>query len=504
MERIATPQRLVLALLAVLAALQLGQLWPGTSLWLSTTAPWMSVVVITLAFILLLTETERPLSDEVLIDDLTGLANRAFMTQSLETACRNGAISGQHASLLMMDLDRFKIINDTLGHDAGDVVLREVAARLVSVLRGADLIGRQGGDDFLMLLPGTTGETVEKVALKIIRALEAPIVVGDHKVDVGASIGIAVYPEDGDNPRDLLREADTAMFVAKRRQQPFLRWDPGCDTNSVSELSLLGELREAIDNSELELHYQPLLALPQRRVVAAEALLRWRHPERGMIPPQEFIPFAESTRFMRTLTRWIIAESLSACARWRKQGFKVRVDVNITPQDLFDPAIVGYVRELLENNQLGPDALCLELTETAFMDHPEQGIGVMTALRDMGVALAVDDFGTGYSSLAYVSELPVSEIKIDRMFTAGLDDGSPTPIASSAIELGRKLNLAVVAEGIENEPTLEMISREGCTFAQGFHICRPLPESEFLKWLKSERNSTRGAPAAPLVMAVNS
>ena len=334
----------------------------------------------------------------------------------------------------------------------------EVAARLQRSLRTNDVIARPGGDEFVMLLPGTTAVHVETVAAKITEILIEPIVIDGTPVDVDASIGIVVMPDDGQTPRDLLRRADTAMFAAKRRRVPALRWTSECEATNAGELSLLGELRSALERGQLEVHFQPLLELPERHVVAAEALLRWRHPERGLIPPQDFIPFAESTGFMRSLTRWILARALEACADWRAAGFRLRVGVNVTPHDLFDRGFVDYVRAQLDALGLPAHALCLELTETAFMDHPEKVIDVMHALRRLGVALAVDDFGTGYSSLATSANCR-STIKIDRSFTGELPRGPASPIVSSAVQLGRRLALTVVAEGVEDEHTLDLLAR---------------------------------------------
>ena len=437
-------------------------------------------------------------------DDLTGLANRALLARQLEEHCARALATQDTLSVLMLDLDRFKLVNETLGHDAGDRVLTEVAARLQHTLRASDLIARQGGDEFVLLLPGTGHANVADVTTKISAVLAQPIFVDGTAVDVDASIGIAVLPEDATTPRDLLRLADAAMFAAKRRHLDQLRWSPDCETGKAGELSLLGELRSALERGQLEIHFQPLLEMPERQVVAAEALLRWRHPERGLIPPQDFIPFAESTGFMRTLTRWILGRALEACADWRAAGFRIRVGVNITPHDLFDSGFVDHVSELLDRLGLPAHALCLELTETAFMDHPEKVIDVMHALRRLGVALAVDDFGTGYSSLAYVRELPINEIKIDRSFIAELAARpSASPIVSSAVELGRRLALTVVAEGVEDEATLDLLARMGCDLVQGYHICHPLGEEAFIAWLTHRSFATSPAPTVRLTRAAS-
>lgn len=446
----------------------------------------------------------RPRQTSRYRDELTGLANRVLLARQLDQHCTRALATQDTLSVLMLDLDRFKLVNETLGHDAGDRVLTEVAARLKQTLRTSDLIARQGGDEFVLILPGTGDAQVAAVTAKISAVLAQPIFVDGTAVDVDASIGIAVLPDDATTPRDLLRLADAAMFAAKRRHLDQLRWSPDCETGKAGELSLLGELRSALDRDQLEIHFQPLLELPECQVVAAEALLRWRHPERGLIPPQEFIPFAESTGFMRTLTRWILGRALEACADWRAAGFRIRVGVNITPHDLFDSGFVDYVSDLLDRLGLPAHALCLELTETAFMDHPEKVIDVMHALRRLGVALAVDDFGTGYSSLAYVRELPINEIKIDRSFIAELAERpSASPIVSSAVELGRRLALTVVAEGVEDEATLDLLARMGCNLVQGYHICHPLSEEAFIGWLAQRSFAPSPVPTVRLTLAAS-
>lgn len=432
-------------------------------------------------------------------DEVTGLANRVRLKQVLAEHCAHAVEAQAPCAVLMMDLDRFKVVNDTLGHEAGDAVLREVAARLMHAVRATDLVARPGGDEFVVLAPVADARAVDVVVSKITTAFTEPLQVAGQTIDVSPSIGLALVPEDGHSARDVLRHAETAMYAAKRRHVGVMRWHAGCETNKAAELSLLGELRSALEHNQFELHFQPLLALPSRRAVAAEALLRWRHPERGLVPPQEFIPFAEASGFMRSLTRWILQRAVEAAATLAAAGFELRMGVNVTPQDLADRALPDYLRRLLSEYALKAPMLCLELTETAFMDQPENVVDVMLELRRMGIAIAVDDFGTGYSSLAYVRELPVSEIKIDRTFIASLEAGHGVcPIVAAAIDLGRRLSLDVVAEGVEDEATLRRLEQLGCDLVQGFHVCRPLPEQDFLVWVAAQ-DYQRATP--PLALA---
>jgi diguanylate cyclase (GGDEF)-like protein/PAS domain S-box-containing protein len=429
---------------------------------------------------------EEALEHQALHDGLTGLPNRLLLQDRLTQAIRMADRDGRPFALCVIDLDRFKDVNDTLGHLAGDELLQEVAFRLRHALRASDTVARLGGDEFAVLLPDADMAAATLAAEKVVDALGASLVLEGHEVAVGASVGIALYPENGGDADTLLRRADVAMYAAKQTRGGYVLYTPDQDQSSSQRLSLVGALRRAIADDELTLYYQPKVDCRSGEVAGVEALVRWLHPQHGMIPPDRFIPLAEQTGLIRPLTRWVLNTAVSQTRSWHDEGLMLSVAVNLSAHDLQDAALANVVAELLERSNVGPEWLKLELTESALMADPTQALQVLTDLCALGVRIAIDDFGTGYSSLGYLKHLPAHEIKIDRSFVADMAaQQRDHAIVRSTIELGHNLGLAAVAEGVEDQETLELLSGLGCDLAQGFYLSRPLPAASVAEWCKA-------------------
>jgi diguanylate cyclase (GGDEF)-like protein len=422
-------------------------------------------------------------------DGLTALPNRAMFQEQLEQAVRMARRAGQSISVLLLDMDRFKAINDTLGHPVGDQALREVGRRVRNALRDSDVVARLGGDEFAILLAtGGMDRAPAVVAQKVLKTLEDPLVIEGQSMDVSASIGIAKYPEHGEDANALMRAADVAMYNAKRMQGGFAVYDSSHDERRQEFLTLLGELRRAVETDQLVLHYQPKVSLAENKVTAVEALVRWQHPERGFIPPNNFIPFAEQTGYISSITQWVLRRAIQQCALWHRTGIAIRVSANVSARDLRqEDALVKYVDEALRESQLPAGLICLEITESGLMDDPRSAQSTLRKLRELGVATSIDDYGTGYSSLAYIKQLAVNELKIDRTFVSGMEaDHSNAAIVRSTIELGHNLGLTVAAEGVETDHELAVLRRYGCDLAQGFLFARPMPAAELEAWLAKQ------------------
>ncbi|MBK8738488.1 MAG: EAL domain-containing protein [Betaproteobacteria bacterium] len=420
-------------------------------------------------------------------DGLTGLDNRAMFQERLEQVIRIAKRGGSYPSVLLLDLDRFKAINDTLGHPVGDMALKEIGQRLVGTLRASDSVARLGGDEFAILLPTGDATHVGTVARKVQTALEAPIVIEGQSMDLGASIGIAYYPLHGEDVTALMRSADIAMYVAKHEKSGYAVFDPSYDEDRKSNLTLLGELRRAVENNELCMLYQPQLKIELGRMTAVEALVRWHHPAKGLVGPGEFIPFAEHTGSIGIITRWVVAAAVEQCGYWHRAGLSLRVSINISARDLRErEGLPAFIAEALRANTVPAGLIGLEITESALMEDPAGALATLERLHALGVTLSVDDYGTGYSSLAYLKELAVNELKIDQTFVMGMEsDRQNLAIVRSTIELGHNLGLSVVAEGVETEFELRALTRLGCDFAQGYWIGRPMPVDELEAWLRA-------------------
>lgn len=412
-------------------------------------------------------------------DSLTGLPNRVRLEERL-----NSLDPAARAAVVVLDLDRFAAINDALGHPVGDQLLLQVGARLASQLPPGQMLARLWGDEFAFLLDGMEQPAVRDFARALLAALRAPIEVGGQRLDVSGSLGIARRPEDGMDINALLQRAELAMYEAKRRQCGFMLAGEVGPGPSPEDLSLIGEMRDALERREFILHYQPKLDLATDRVIGAEALLRWLHPERGLVPPGRFIPFAERTGFIREITPWLLAEVAAQAAAWRAAGRHLVLSANLSARDLLDPRLVALVHNLLGQHRLPPDALCLEITESALMEDPALAQAHLAALSGFGVKLSIDDYGAGHASLAYLKSLPVHELKIDQSFVRSLCSSTKdSAIVQSTIALGHALGLAVVAEGIETETDLDWLRDAGCDIGQGYFIARPMAVAAFADWV---------------------
>jgi diguanylate cyclase (GGDEF)-like protein len=431
-------------------------------------------------------ERERKIAELAYADPLTGLPNRALFNDRIGQAVNAAQRSGGQLAVLTMDLDRFKHVNDTLGHPMGDRLLREVAYRLHHALqRATDTVARLGGDEFAVLLPTEGLEGARRVARKIIEVLHEPITIEGHLVDVGASTGIAVFPEHGADADTLMRRADVAMYSAKRAGSGFEVYDARHEQATPGRLTLLGELRHAVERDELVLRYQPKVALAERPRHAAEALLRWDHPERGLLLPEHFVQFAEQTGYIKAVTRWVLDQVFRQCAAWRGAGLDLQVAVNISARDLHNPEFPRVLAELAAAHRLRPDQVALEVTESSVMEDPAHALTILERLHEMGVRLAIDDFGTGYSSLAYLKRLPVDELKIDKSFVMGLvHEPDDAAIVRATIDLAHHMGLTVTAEGVEDRNVLELLRRLGCDHAQGLYVSPPLAAAELERWCR--------------------
>ncbi|HEX7638681.1 MAG TPA: EAL domain-containing protein [Burkholderiaceae bacterium] len=433
-----------------------------------------------------LAQREARIVDLAFRDPLTGLSNRTLFNDRLGQAVGVATRTGHAMSVLLIDLDRFKEVNDVLGHPVGDELLNQVAGRLSRELRRTtDTVARIGGDEFAVLLPAQGREGAAMLARQLLGALDTPVTIEGQTVDVSGSIGIATFPEDGATPTELMAHADSAMYVAKSTSSGYAAFDPKMARTGEHGLSLLSDLRRAVDEDQFYLQYQPKVSLADRSCLSAEVLIRWRHPTRGFVPPDQFIPFAERTGAIKSITRWVLANGLSQLARWRAGGLEMSLNINVSTRDLVQQDLPALVRDHLLAEGVAARHLCLEVTESAIMEDPAHALASLQALHEMGVRLSIDDFGTGYSSLAYLKKLPVQELKIDRSFVMNLDrDDDDLNIVRSTIDMAHHMGLQVTAEGVETESVAGKLRSLGCDDAQGYFFSRPLNADDFLGWAR--------------------
>jgi diguanylate cyclase (GGDEF)-like protein len=422
---------------------------------------------------------------EALHDALTGLPNRTLFSRELDRALQAARRNDARTAVLLMDLDQFKEVNDTLGHHTGDRLLQQVAERLSETVAGQGLVARLGGDEFAVLLPQPESD---HEALDLARRLHArmtePVRLASLRLEIGASIGVALRPVHGDDGEILLQRADVAMYAAKRARERVALYDPDSDWSSPTRLRLAADLRAALAGRQLTLLYQPIARVDDLDVTTVEALARWPHPELGDLGPEEFIPIAERTGLIGPLTGYVLERAIGQAVGWRAAGLDVRVAVNLSVQILLDAEWPATVLALLRSNGLPPDRLIFEITETSIMSDPQSMIPLLDELAAAGVAFSIDDFGTGHSSFSYLQRLPVSEVKIDKSFVLPMaTDPNAASIVRSVVDLARNLSLRTIAEGVENQTTLDRLGEMRCDCLQGFYLSRPLPGEELTRWL---------------------
>jgi diguanylate cyclase (GGDEF)-like protein len=461
------------------------------------------LVVVTIGALLYLRRRLLARERDASHDGLTGLLNRGALREQIRRAAPAHVADGRCAALLVVDLDGFKAVNDTLGHPAGDALLVQVASGLTASVRPGDSVARLGGDEFGLVLTGLpNAATAEVLAVKLLHRLRTgSYMVHGVELSVDASIGVALLPLHGRDIDVLLQRADVAMYQAKRANSGVVVYDEENDPHDITQLGLLVELRRAIESDELVLHYQPKARIDSGDLAGVEALVRWEHPTRGLLAPAVFIPIAENTGLMQPLTQWILRTAIEQGGRWRDEGLMLPVAVNISPRSLLDGDLPADLLDLLAHTRLPADLLELEITETAIMSDPDRAIAVLRRLNAMGLRVAIDDFGAGYNSLAYLKHLPIQTLKIDRAFIAEiLHSSKDDAITESIIGLGHKLGVTVLAEGIEDAETWNRLRVLGCDEGQGYYLARPMPAAQLSEWiaarLATEPSDLGGAPTA--------
>lgn len=424
-------------------------------------------------------------------DTLTGLPNRSLLWRRIELAAPSTDRDQHGAALLIVDLDRFKEVNDTFGHQLGDQLLQQVGERLRRSIDATVTISRLGGDEFAVFLPGADETAALQTVTHLQTALEEPFLIGGYSLQIEASTGIALFPAHGNDPRTLSQHADMAMSLAKEKPERCALYDVSQDQYSTRRLALLGDLRKAIANNELHLYYQPKAELHTGLVTGVEALVRWQHPTQGYLPPDLFIPLAEQTGLITPLTRWVAETAIRQCREWLDTGRELRVAINLSMRNLHDTSLPDAIADLLSQYRVPPRLLCCEITESAIMTDAEQTLRVLTHLFALGVRISIDDYGTGYASLSYLKRLPADELKIDRAFVQHVaTDQADQAIVRSTVGMAHSLGIQVVAEGIEDQETWNVLASLKCDIAQGYYLSRPILAPDLERWLDAR---TEGA-----------
>ena len=427
-------------------------------------------------------------------DALTGLPNRHALTQALPQ--RMSAENGHSPfALCLLDLTRFKEVNDTLGHSFGDIVLREVACRFQSVLGERGELARMGGDEFVIVCASAIGEeALRELAQALVNCLKAPVRSEGLAIEVGVNIGVACFPQDASDPEELLKNADIAMYSAKRRSAGYVFYSTAENAHSVRSLELLGDLRSALERNELELHYQPKINLVTGRVESVEALLRWHHAKHGAVSPLEVIPLAESSDLLRPLTDWTLATALLQARRWLEQGLPTRIAINLSAHMLEDLSLPARISRALVTHEILPDLIEIEITETAMMLDVRRALTIVKSISDLGVHVSVDDYGTGFSSLRYLRDLSIDCLKLDRSFVYDLENNPDSRIiVESTLALAKALKLEVVAEGVSSAWQVNYLRDQGCEYGQGFYYSKALCGDDCAEWMRRQNANARPA-----------
>lgn len=426
---------------------------------------------------------QTELEYHALHDSLTGLGNRDLLNDRIQQAIHNAQQERTTFAVLIMDLDRFKEVNDTLGHALGDLLLQSVAQRLITTLREVDVIVRLGGDEFAVLLNTANREDAEIIARKILNAFQTVFIINDISLYMGVSIGVSLYPEHGSTQQTILQHADIAMYVAKRNKTGHEVYDVKYDEYSIGKLSLISDIRTAIDKKQLFLKYQPVINLKTGEIVSAEALLRWNHPKFGEVSPDEIIPIAEQTGLINPITHWVVDTAAKYNYKLKKQGINIKIAINLSVYNLQEYNFVERIIKTFEENKVPASDFVMEITESTIMTNPKKSIDILSKLDELGIEISVDDFGTGYSSLTYLKKLPLSKLKIDKSFIMDMiEDDNDAMIVRSTIDLAHNLGMSVIAEGIEEKEGMDLLNILGCELGQGYYFSRPIEDEEFEKW----------------------
>ncbi|WP_455198328.1 putative bifunctional diguanylate cyclase/phosphodiesterase [Kaarinaea lacus] len=423
-------------------------------------------------------------------DPLTSLPNRQTIGEILDASIRSNNNDSENLILCLIDINGLSDVNDTLGHEYGDRLLINVSERLKDILRTSDQVGRFGGDKFATILTHSKNTAIEEVCNRILAIFDRTFQVDGHGLYLGATLGIASYPEHAEEPKSLIQKAEIALHTAKDSSKDFYIYDVNIDQSKDKRLNLANDLRNAIRDGQLELYYQPQQNLRTGKIVSVEALARWNHPEHGFIPPDTFISIAERTGMIKQFTEWVLTTAVKQCSEWRKSFQSLSVSINLSARNLHDETMAKQIARLIRHWKIIPEQICLEITETAMMADPEHARLLLEEMDRLGLKISIDDFGTGYSSLTYLKRLPVDEIKIDRSFVMNMGNSeNDASIIRATVGLAHDLGLTVVAEGVEDQESQDQLKQMGCEIAQGYHICKPVPASEISQFIASINGS---------------